>query len=74
MRRRRHRHRRSWARRVRESFTGFGVVFVLAFVVAAAFVWTVLPAVDVSFSAFTNFLTFPDAASLAELQRKAKER
>ena len=53
---------------------GFGVVFVLALVAAAAFVWTVLPAVNVSFSALTKFMTLPDAATLADLQRKVKER
>ena len=53
---------------------GFGVVFVLAFVVAAALVWTVLPAVETTFSAFSSFMTLPDAAGLAELQRKAKDR
>lgn len=69
MRRRRHRHRRSWARRAQKSFLGFGVLFVLALVVAAALVFAALPAFD---STFAMFLAFPDMFS--DLQRKATSR
>jgi hypothetical protein len=71
MRRRRHRHRRSWSRRLRQSFRGVGVVFVLALVVGIALVWTIIPAVETAFSAFMGM---PDAATIADLQRKAQGR
>ena len=69
--RRRHRHRRSLVRRVRRSFRGVGVAFVLALVAAFVVLWTVLPAVERTFSAF---LGAPDASTIADLQRKARAR
>ncbi|MBM3220393.1 MAG: hypothetical protein FJZ38_17260 [Candidatus Rokubacteria bacterium] len=68
---RRHRHRRSWGRRLRQSFRGVGVVFVLVLVGAVARVWIVLPAVD---TAFSTFMGMPDASAIADLERKARGR
>jgi hypothetical protein len=46
MRPRRHRHRRSWTRRLRHSFRGVGVLFVVGVVAVVAIVWAVLAALE----------------------------
>jgi hypothetical protein len=69
--RRRHRHRRSVVRRLRRSFRGVGVAFVLALVAAFVVLWTVLPAVERTFSALMGA---PDASMIEELQRRARAR
>ena len=65
---RRHRHHRSWLRRLRFSLRGAGVALLLALAIAAAAVWA-LPTVENVFSAI---MSIPNAFTMAEVARKAK--
>ena len=71
MRRRRHRHRRSWIRQLRHAFRGVGALFIVALVGLVAIAWVVLPLVDKAYSLYTQI---PDPATVADLERRAKAR